>query len=219
MSNRVLYVGGSPAPWHRLETTEEPVCSALEAIGLRVNVAGIFHPAGGEEFIGDYSAINTDNIRRFAAVVLQTDGLYGANFGTLIDWVHAGGSLAAIHGATIYGDDPAYTALLGAAFRHHPEQMDIAVEFTDSEHPITRGLTPFTVHDELYLWREPPRDVHILAETRSYPEAGVVPVCWTREPGAGRVFYISLGHDRQSLGDPNWQTLFQRGVQWTLRKN
>jgi hypothetical protein len=218
MSDKVLYIGGSPAPWHRIEMTEPPIRAALEGIGLSVDLAGITHPAGDDEFVGDYSAINADNLKRYDGVILQTDGLYGADFAALIDWVHAGGALAAIHGATIYGDDPAYTALLGAAFRHHPEQLDVSVEFTDIHHPITQGLAPFTVHDELYLWREPPKDVGVLAETRSYPNAGVVPICWTREPRTGRVFYLSLGHDLQSLGDPNWQALFQRGVLWTLRR-
>jgi type 1 glutamine amidotransferase len=216
--SKVLFVGGSPAPWHRIEMTEPPIRAALEGLGLTVDATGIYHPDGGPEHIGDYSAISADNLRNYDAIVLQTDGLYGADFTALIEYVHRGSALAAVHGATIYGDDSEYTALLGAAFARHPEQMDIHIEFTDKDHPVTQGLAPFTVHDELYLYREPPKDVHVLAETKSYEEAGAVPVCWVREPGEGRVFYLSLGHDLQSLGNPNWQLLFQRGVSWTMRQ-
>ena len=215
---KVLFVGGGPAPWHRIEMTEPPIRAALEGIGLTVDTTGIYHPDGGPEHVGDYSAISAENLKNYDAVILQTDGLFGADFAALIDYVHRGGALAAVHGSTIYGDDPAYTALLGAAFARHPEQMDIQVEFADTAHPITQGHAPFTVHDELYLYREPPKDVHVLAQTSSYLEAGVVPVCWVREPEAGRVFYLSLGHDLKSLGDPNWQGLFQRGVRWTMRQ-
>lgn len=198
--------------------TEPPIRAALEALGLTVDASGIYHPGGGEDYSGDYSAISAGNLARYDVVVLHTtDGPCGADTGALVDWVEAGGALAALHGATIYAGDPRYSAMLGAVFARHPKQQDIAVEFVDSEHPITRGLAPFTVNDELYLYREPPADVQVLAESASYPDAGVVPVSWVREPGAGRVFYLALGHDLGSLDHPGWRALFQRGVRWAMR--
>ncbi|MFX6326674.1 ThuA domain-containing protein, partial [Acinetobacter baumannii] len=77
----------------------------------------------------------------------------------------------------------------------------------DAEHPITQGLGTFTVHDELYLFSDyDPARVHLLAQTESFDDnnSGPIPIAWTREQGAGRVFYISLGHNPSTLADANW---------------
>ncbi len=119
--------------------------------------------------------------------------------------------------ADSFKDHADYIAALGGKFRHHPAQLDVAVEFVGEAHPITEGLLPFTVHDELYLFDDyDPNRVRLLAQTQSFDDNGPVPVCWVREEGAGRVFYLSLGHNPEVMADAHWQTLFERGVRWAL---
>ena len=216
---KALFIGGCDAPYHQLEPAEAPVREALTRAGLQVDVSGTYHPGGGPP-VGDYRALSADNLPGYVAVVLfTTGGAQGADVPALLEFVRGGGALIGIHcAADSFTDDPEYVAAIGGKFRHHPDQLDIAVEFVGPSHPITQGLTPFTVHDELYLFSEyDPARVHLLAETRSYDDNGPVPVCWVREEGQGRLFYLSLGHNPEVMADSNWQALFERGVRWAMR--
>jgi len=218
----VLFVGGCPAPYHRLEPAEPHVRKALESIGLDVQVRGIFHPDGTDAFVGDYSSLTADNLSGFDAVVLFTTGKsQGADPSAIVDFVRGGKALIGIHGAAdSFLDHADYVAMIGARFRTHPAQLDVAVEYVDAKHPVTAGLAPFTAHDELYLFTDyDPARVHLLAQTRSYAGDGpnATPICWTREEG-GRVFYLSLGHNPEVMASADWQTLFTQGVRWAIRE-
>lgn len=221
MTRKALFVGGCRAPYHHLEPAEPPVRAALEGLGLSVTVSGI-HQTGPDTSTGDYRALSAPTLAPYDALVLFTTGQdQGEDVDAVLQFVRSGKALVGIHCATdSFKDRPDYIAALGAAFRTHPAQLDITVEFVDTRHPITAGLEPFTVHDELYLFRDyDPAHVHLLAQTRSYDDGGPVPVCWVREEGAGRVFYLSLGHNPETMADPHWQVLFGRGVRWALRQS
>jgi type 1 glutamine amidotransferase len=217
---KALYIGGCAAPYHRLEPTIEPISCALQKLGLTIEVTGIYHPEDSVAPLGDYSALNAQKLAAFDALVLFTTGQdSGENVDAVLQWVRGGGALVGIHcAADSFKNRLDYIAVVGGAFRHHPAPLDIAVEFTDRQHPITRDLEPFTVHDELYLFDHYDSSrVHLLAQTQSYDDNGPVPLCWVREEGEGRVFYLSLGHFPEVMKDANWQTLFARGVRWALK--
>ncbi len=221
MSKKALFVGGCPAPWHRFEPAAPAITTALEEIGLEVTATGIYHPDGGDAFEGDYSALTRESLGNYNVLVLYTTGRdrFGADVSAIVDFAAQGKAVVGIHNATdSFTDDPAYVELMGARFRHHPEQLDVAVEIVDAAHPIMQGVVPFTVHDELYMFADyQPAGLHLLAQTRSADDNGPIPIAWTREPGAGRVFYISLGHNPEVLQDSNWRHFFQNGVRWALR--
>lgn len=220
---KVLFVGGCTATYHLLEDAEPPVRRALEGLGLEVTVTGIYHPERGPRFVGDYTALNAQTLRGYDGLVLFTTGRgQGEDVAAVVDYVRRGGALLGIHcAADSFTDDAAYIGLLGGKFRTHPAPLEVALEFVDTEHPITKGLLPFTVHDELYLFSDyDPARVHLLAQTRSYTGEGTdpIPLCWTREEGDGRIFYLSLGHMPAAMAAPGWQALFARGVAWALRQ-
>ena len=220
MSQDVLFVGGCRASYHRLEPAEPPIRAALEALGLSVDVSGIRHPSL-DSIEGDYGSLNAATLEKYDALVLFTTGQdQGEDVDAILSFVRSGKALIGIHCASdSFKSHANYIAALGAAFRTHPDQLDIAVEFTDPDHPITQGLRPFTVHDELYLFKDyQPERVHLLAQTHSLDDDGPVPLCWTREEGAGRVFFLSLGHNPEVMADPHWRALFQRGVLWSLNR-
>jgi type 1 glutamine amidotransferase len=221
MTHKILFVGGCPASYHRLEAAEPHVRTALEAVGATVDVTGIRHPDNTDRFTGDYAALNAGNLRNYDAVVLfTTGGEQGADIPALIEFVRNGNALIGIHcAADSFTDNRDYIAVLGGKFRTHPAPLDVAVEFVDPGHPILAGLSPFTVRDELYLFSDfDPKNVHLLAQTRSYTAEGAdpIPVCWTRHEGDGRVFYLSLGHFPSAMESAGWQALFQSGARWAL---
>ncbi|MCC6729566.1 MAG: ThuA domain-containing protein [Chthonomonadales bacterium] len=222
MSSTALIVGGCPAPYHRLEPAEPPIRAALEELGLAVTTTGIYHPDDQEAFVGDYGAISRERLASTGALVLYTTGVeaHGADVAAIANYVRQGGALVGIHNAAdSFTTNEEYISLLGGRFRTHPAQLPISVEYTDAAHPITEGLEPFTVLDELYLFADyHPSRVRVLAQTRSYDDDGPVPICWVREEGSGRVFYLSLGHNPATLEDAAWRALFQRGTQWAMKR-
>jgi type 1 glutamine amidotransferase len=218
-AKKALFVGGAKAPYHLLEPTIEPVATALDEVGLSVTTSGIYHPQNPETPEGDYTSLNRENLEPYDALVLFTTGQgNGEDTEAVLEFVRSGKALIGIHCATdSFVDNSDYIAAMGGRFRTHPAPLDITVDIVDSDHPVTRGMRSCTVHDELYLFQDyDPDRVHLLAETRSYGDEGPIPIAWVRSEGAGRIFYISLGHFPEVMHDPHWRTFLQRGTQWAL---
>ena len=137
----------------------------------------------------------------------------------LSDHVHAGGGLLALHTAVICFDaHPVWRALLGAAWdwtaSSHGPEGPVAVTTTAAgrTHPITSGVTPFEVTDELYRGLDL---VEGLVPLLTGNDRGVpTPVLWTREVGQGRVVTDLLGHGPASLEDPNHRAVIVRAATW-----
>ena len=100
---------------------------------------------------------------------------------------------------------------IGGHFLTHPAQLDVPVDIVDSAHPVTEGVSPFTVHDELYIMETWPETYRLLAST---PAEGGQPISWVREEGDGRVFYLSLGHNPEVYGNPQYRKLLTQGIRW-----
>jgi type 1 glutamine amidotransferase len=94
----------------------------------------------------------------------------------------------------------------------HPPQDECVVSTTPAAHPITRGLTDFTVVDERYSYLETTPDVTVLYEHRFEDETH--PLVWAREAGPGRVVYDALGHHVGSYDAPGHRVLLERAMEW-----
>jgi type 1 glutamine amidotransferase len=91
----------------------------------------------------------------------------------------------------------------------HDEEIDVKIAF---DHPITRGLKDFRIHDETYkgLWISP--KVKPLLTT-DHPLSDKT-IAWVSPYEKSRVVYIQLGHDRQANLNPNYQTLVRQAILW-----
>jgi len=117
-----------------------------------------------------------------------------------------------------------YEQMVGLLWREgtaHGAFHEFGVTIVDHEHPITRGVTDFSLLDELYHKLVHMHNVpyHVLASAFSSPESGGTgknePVMVTTQYGAGRVFHMVLGHVWP--GDPNGMIPFENpGFQQTL---
>jgi len=218
-NKKALYVGGCKALYHQIEPTVAPITSLLEEIGIDVTISGIYHPNGEEAYTGDYSALSAANLAKFDLLVLFTTGRgHGEDVDAILDFVRSGKAIIGIHcAADSFQDRLDYAHAIGGQFRTHPAPLDVAVEIIDKEHPVTAGVAPFTVNDELYLYKEyDPENVHLLAQTTSHDDNGPVPVAWVREEGKGRIFYLSLGHMPAVWSQPEWRRLVQNGISWAV---
>lgn len=133
-----------------------------------------------------------------------------------------GTGLAGIHGGAgdAFREDTEFQFMVGGQFVSHPGNIrPYSIQFKDSEHPITQGLTDFDVVTEQYYMHVDPIN-HVLATTTfdgqyaPWIEGAVVPVAWTRMHGKGRVFYHSLGHALTDMETPQVDTMTVRGLLW-----
>ncbi len=121
------------------------------------------------------------------------------------------------HSLVAFPDWPFWSELVGAEQRVVEWDFDQTVTLTpvDLDHPITRGLAPWTMVDETYLM--PGVDAaagnHVLLTT-DHPRS-VPTLAWTRQFRAARVFCWQSGHGAGAFDHPQFREVLARGLRWT----
>lgn len=201
---KLLLLGGLTTAYHNFAELGPVIIRALGPAGFQVDPTE------------DLDTLNPENLAGYAGVFnFTTDrDISDAQWNALRDFVAAGGGYMGIHNATdTFENRPEALRLIGGHFLRHPPQLDIPVEIVDTEHPVTAGVRPFTLHDELYIMEHWPEDYHLLAWT---DEEGGQPIAWVREEGKGRVFYLSLGHNAHCFENEDYLRLLRQGARWAV---
>jgi type 1 glutamine amidotransferase len=109
----------------------------------------------------------------------------------------------------------------GLATTGHGPHKPLSFEFTDAEHPITRGLVGWTTGpEELYNNIRPlAKTAHALATGKQEGQKDSV-VVWTQSygPKQTKVFATTLGHANALVSDGRYLDLVTRGMLWSLDK-
>lgn len=92
----------------------------------------------------------------------------------------------------------------------HDEEIDVRV--VDVNHPVTRGLRNFRIHDEVYGDFTVLPDVKPLLET-NHPQSGKT-IAWTNSYGKSKIVYIQSGHDHLAYENENYQKLVFQSIEW-----
>jgi len=146
-----------------------------------------------------------------------------------ISLIKSGMPLVSLHHNLCSRDDfPAFHQIIGGQYVHKPTTIEgkeyapctykhgqtLNVKIADKDHPITHGLSDFTIEDEAYhgFWTSP--KVHVLL-TVDHPLCNH-DIAWTTEFGKARVFYLMLGHDHTAWQNPMYPKLLERGIRWTV---
>ena len=219
---RILYLTQSAAFAHPVLPHSEAVFTriAKESGALDLTVSH------------DASTLTAATLADYDAVVLFTTGelpMDDAQKAALLAWVRGGGAFVGVHSATdTFYEWPAYLPLIGGYFDGHPWHQEVTVRVENPHHPATRHLgRSFRIHDEIYQHRDWSRDnVDVLLSldvesvdmnARNIRRADRdFALAWTREEGAGRVFYTALGHRPEVWDDPRFQTHLLQGIAWAI---
>jgi len=95
--------------------------------------------------------------------------------------------------------------------------QDLKVTVVDKEHPITKGIDDFEIHDEVYGgYRVSPR-VKVLLKT-DHPKNQPGPLCWVGKYGNSPVAYLMLGHDSKAWKNPVYPKLLVQAIRWAAAK-
>ncbi|RZK04497.1 MAG: hypothetical protein EOO43_22330, partial [Flavobacterium sp.] len=107
---------------------------------------------------------------------------------------------------------PLWSELIGIQTRRNINthfNQQIPIEVVDTNHPITQGVSNWTLTDETYEMNSPrPEDGNQLLLTTSY-QPSMSGIAWTRTFGKSRVFCYQSGHDSDTFQD--YSTLSTRG--------
>ncbi len=168
----------------------------------------------------DRNALLSENLEKYDAVVVYTQGgkLTRRQESGLLDFVKNGGGFVGIHSATAswQGNDR-YIDMIGGVFASHGPVTEFDVNISESDCWITDRISDFRIVDEFYILdRFDPEKVEVLATARWRGKTH--PMAWTKSYGAGRVFYLALGHDERAFEHEAFGKLAVRGLEWTLGK-
>ncbi|MEW5869910.1 MAG: ThuA domain-containing protein [Chloroflexota bacterium] len=133
-----------------------------------------------------------------------------AALGRLYMFVKNGGGVLAIHAATAsFKETLPYFDILGGRFVGHGPVSAFEVQRVRSG--IFDGIPNFVVRDELYVHElNPGIEAHFTASL----EGQEIPVVWSYHYGKGRVCYACPGHTSETMANPAYQELLQRGLRW-----
>lgn len=202
----LIFSGQNNHNWK--ETT--PKLKAILEAGGRFAVDVTEHPEQMKaETLAKYDLIVSNwNAWGKPAVPQWPDAMRAA----FLDFVRGGKGFVVVHaGGSSFGDWPEYQQIAGTWWQlgqtHHgaPSQFTVTPA---ADHPITRGVEPFSTTDE--LWQKP----------GTHPAAKIIatadnqPVALVTELGKGRGFAILLGHNGAFMDNPGFQTLLRRGAEW-----
>jgi len=96
-----------------------------------------------------------------------------------------------------------------SAFSHG---QDVVVEIARPDHPITRGLDTFEIHDETYQHYDTDPGATVLLTT-SHPKSDRE-LAWTKQYANSRVVYIELGHDHHAYQHAVYRQLVARSIHY-----
>ena len=134
---------------------------------------------------------------------------------SLLRFIERGGGFFGLHtAAASFRECEGYHGMLNAFFDGHSKYMDFNVTVTDPDHPITRGISHFTITDELYYLKHDPARSHHLMQAHDPTKDATHVMAFTHTFGDGRVFFFALGHDGAALENTSFQEIVRRGVLW-----
>ncbi len=134
------------------------------------------------------------------------------------------------HNLGAHPDWPEYHQVIGGAWLNSKCSIDgrdygpsayehgqvIPVQVVDKDHPITKGIADFVIHDETYGNTYVSPSVHVLLKADNPKNIG--PFAWTGTHGKSRVVYFQAGHDAEAWKHPSFQEILQRSVRWAAHR-
>lgn len=98
----------------------------------------------------------------------------------------------------------------------YQHDIEVPVHVVDPKHPVTRGVSDFMLHDEVYGKCEVLSDMHPLLQT-SQPQSSKT-IAWWHLYGKSRVVFIQPGHDHWAYENPVYRKLVKQAIVWVSGK-
>ncbi len=150
----------------------------------------------------------------------RNSGWNGDRAKLLDEFQQRGGGVVLLHWAMAGGDHALnYASRVGLAtgagskYRHG----DTMLNFTGTEHPITRDFKQLKLVDETY-WAFHGNEAHLRVLAKATEEAAPRTQLWAYEHLKGRVFGSIPGHYMWTFDDPLYRVIVLRGIAWAAQQ-
>ena len=156
-------------------------------------------------------------LEKFSAMILyfHHKSISEVPLARLDEFVSDGGGVLGIHTATAsFKNQLPYFEILGGRFTSHGPIETIHIKPV-AESEIFAGIPAFTIKDELYIHELQPG---IEAHFTTTSQGEQIPAVWTYHYGKGRVCYAMPGHRTETMWNPIYQEVLQRGLNWVCGK-
>jgi type 1 glutamine amidotransferase len=194
----------------------------------------------------DMDVFTPENLAKYDAVLFESTTQLKfsdpAQRKALLDFVKGGKGFIGIHAASDnFPTWPEAVEMIGGQFNGHPWTAGgtWAVKVDDPDHVLNKSFDGkgFLIKDEIYQIKGPySRDTHrVLLSMDMSKERNLGPlkgkkkgeawsgredddhaIAWIKRYGDGRVFYCSLGHNKEIYWNPAVLAHYLAGIQWAL---
>ncbi|MCK5564324.1 MAG: ThuA domain-containing protein [Planctomycetes bacterium] len=149
-----------------------------------------------------------------------------------IDILNKGKGLVVLHHAVCAFDNwREYEKITGARFFHNEsvrdgktykrsifkDGIDMKVRVSAKQHPVTRGLKDFVIHDESYKGCYFADDNTVLLTTDEGTSDKTIG--WVRKYGRSRVCFIQSGHGPSAYENESYRKLVSQAIRWSAEIN
>ena len=101
----------------------------------------------------------------------------------------------------------------GSDYVGHPPQCGVTVR-PSGTHPVTAGISPFTVRDEHYMIDVFAPDAKVILTSSSDTEAGTQTAGYVRTMGKGRFCCLTPGHNLAVYEMADFLKLLRQAIRW-----
>jgi putative membrane-bound dehydrogenase-like protein len=167
-------------------------------------------------FTSDPNDLNETNLNLYDGLIVYAnhDSITKPQEAALLQFVKSGKGFIPLHSASFsFRNSPEVVEMIGGQFKSHKYDSFPAV-ITGAEHPVMKGITPFTTKDETYVHDKISKNIQVVSERVEGTHRE--PYTWVRPFGQGRVFYTAYGHDEATFNNPGFLNLVKNGIMWAV---
>ncbi len=177
----------------------------------------------------------SDSIDKYDALVFydMVQDISESQKEAFITMLEKGKGLVFLHHSLVsYQDWPEFFSIMGGKYLLEPiekdgqivapasdyhHDMEIPVKVVDKNHPITKGISDFVIHDETYGNTITISSIHPLMITH-HPSNGKN-IAWANSYKNSRIVYLQFGHDHFAFENTNFRKLLEQSIEWVSNNN
>lgn len=174
--------------------------------------------------------INSPKINEYEAIVFYDmyQEITGAQKNAYLNVLASGKGMVFLHHSLVsYQFWPEFQNIIGGKYvleksgnnpkSTYKHDVDILVQILDRNHPITKDLNDFNIHDEVYGSYIVNNDVIPLLKT-DHPESTKT-IAWHHQYKNSRIVYLQSGHDHHAYENINFRQLLLKAINWASSTN
>ena len=138
-----------------------------------------------------------------------------------VEFVRNGGGHVVVHaGSSSFYDWDDYHAICCATWRGktgHGKHHEFEVRISNPDHPVTKGMENFKIHEELWFRPFVHPNAKVITESFSKTTGNWEPSSFVGQFGEGRCFCTLLGHGAYYMENDGFKNLLIRGTAWAAK--